>query len=235
MIKFLLPLLLALITGACGASVAAPSIQPEIEVKQEAAIEPTAKSSVEEATPEPTAIPVPTLPAVIYEPEKEENLADTSIVAANLGPLAALEDNLATGLPAPDLDIRALGNWTFNLSEQRGSYVLLYPTVVGCGDCVFTLAQLAAAYSEVGAEDLTVVIIDIFAGDIPEIWLEFVDQYSDMEFIWGVVNSTDFVIDYEIRSLGTILVVDPEGRLVYRRNYPLAEDEFRQLFDLLMG
>jgi len=231
-------LLIGFLAAACGARNVAPAVQPEIEVMREAATEKPAAiepSSTEQVTPERTAIPTATIPVAISVSEEVENTADASIVNANLGPLAALDDNLATGQPAPDLDISALGGLTFNLAAQRGSYVLLYPTVVGCGDCVFTLAQLAAAYPEVGAENLTVVIIDIFAGDIPEIWLEFVDQYADMGFIWGVVNSTDFVIDYEIRSLGTILVVDPEGRLVYRRNYPLAEDEFRQLFDLLIG
>ena len=237
--RMLLPLVVGLFTAACGARITEPTVQPETEVKQEASIaSPTAAgpSSIERVVPLPTSIPIPTLPALISEPDEEEkSSAEASIVMADLGPLAALEDNLATGQPAPDLDIYALGDWTFNLSAQRGNYVLLYPTIVGCGDCVFTLAQLAAAYPEAGAENLKVVIIDLFPEDIPEIWLEFVDLYPDLGFIWGVVTSTDFVIDYEIRSLGTILVVDPEGRLVFRRNYPLAEDEFRQLFDLLIG
>ena len=233
--RFLLLTLVALFAAACGAVLGESPTELVVEAQQEAAFTDPAAAKPEEMVPQPTAILIPTLPALVSSSEDDQEIAELPFVGADLGPLAAMEDNLATGQTAADFDVRALGGSTFNLSAQRGSYVLLYPTVVGCGDCVFTLSQLAAAYPEAGAENLKVVIIDLFPEDVPEIWLEFVDLYSDLGFIWSVVNTTDFVIDYEIRSLGTVLVVDPQGKLVYRRNYPLVEDEFRQLFDLLKG
>ncbi len=180
----------------------------------------------------PTPVPIPTLPdpVVVYdEPEAPED----PVVTADIGVFATMPDNIATGQAAPDFDVRALENRVFTLSASRGSYVLIFPTVIGCGDCVFTMGQLAAAYSDYQDANLKLVLLNIYPEDVPETWGEYVDLYPELNGIWAVINGIDFVVDYEVRSLGTILLIDPDGRLVYRRNYPLGEEEFRQLFSLI--
>lgn len=179
----------------------------------------------------PTPVPNATQPVpgfIFDEPEKPED----SAVLAEIGVFAEMRDNLANGDLAPDFEVRAIGNSTFSLSSQLGSYVLVVPTAIGCGECVFTMNQLAAAYPDYRDKNLQLVLINMYPEDVPESWDAYVAAYPDLGAVWGVVSSVNFVMDYDIRSLGTILLVDPEGKLVFRSNFPLIEEELRQLLDL---
>ncbi len=236
---------LLLLATACGSrsqpiadSAVQVEAQPEgedqaTEVSQTEPVSASVPTSIPDAAVlSPTPVPIPTLPApvVVYdEPEAPEDPA----AAADIGVFAAMPDNIATGQAAPDFDVRALENRIFTLSASRGSYVLVFPTVIGCGDCVFTMGQLAAAYADYRGANLKLVLLNIYPEDVPETWGEYIDLYPDLDAIWAVVDGIDFVVDYKVRSLGTILLIDPDGRLVYRRNYPLGEEEFRQLFSLI--
>ena len=208
---------------------------PAAEVSQTERVSASVPTTIpDETLLNPTPIPIPTLPApvVVYD---EPEVPEDPVVTADIGVFATMPDNIATGQVAPDFNVRALGDRTFTLAASRGSYVLVFPTVIGCGDCVVTMGQLAAAYSDFRGANLKLVLLNIYPEDVPETWGEYIDLYPDLDAIWGVIDGIDFVVDYEIRSLGTILLIDPDGRLVYRRNYPLGEEEFRQLFSLLTG
>lgn len=198
---------------------------------------PTAPSEVQPPAPtaSPTTLPTaaPTRPPTATPPPPTAT-PDPALAQA-LGPFAGLFDNQATGAPAPDFSARVLGGWTFVLSAQRGSWVLVIPTVVGCGDCVFTMQELAQAYPEFQGRGLQVVLLNLYPQDVPESWNFFVDLYPEQDFLWAVVDSPDFVVDYNIQTLGTSLLIDPEGRLVFRQEYPLLADEFRQLFALALA
>lgn len=225
--------------AACGSR-----LQP-IDLPDDAASQPKAPQSEDPSGAEnlavsaPTAmpnlsttpVPIPTLPpsAVVYDEP-----APTA-TAADVGIFATMPENIATGQLAPDFNARALDGQTFTLSASRGTYVLIFPTVIGCGDCVFTMGQLAAAYSDFQGPNLQLVLLNLYPEDVPETWSEYIDLYPHLDAVWSVVDGVDFVVDYEVRSLGTILLVDPQGTLVYRRNYPLVEEEFRQLFSLITG
>ncbi len=238
-------LVLLLMATACGSRfqpIADPEVQvqaPPEEEYQASEVSQAGNVPAGEPTPipdetllNPTPIPIPTLPpplVVSDEPEAPED----PVVAADIGVFATMPDNIATGQAAPDFDVRALGNSMWALGASRGSYVLVFPTVIGCGDCVVTMGQLAAAYSDYQDANLKLVLLNIYPEDVPETWGEYVDLYPDLDAIWAVIDGIDFVVDYEIRSLGTILLIDPDGRLVYRRNYALGEEEFRQLFSLM--
>lgn len=152
----------------------------------------------------------------------------TAIIIASF---ADYPGNVANGEAAPNFTAKVMGG-TFTLSEQRGSFVLLFPTIVGCGDCLFTTEELSAAYPDYRGRGIKVVILNLYPGDTPESWGPFADYIGEPEFIWGIVESTDFVVDYNIATLGTILFIDPDGKLVFRSDYPVVVDGFRDLFDL---
>jgi hypothetical protein len=153
-------------------------------------------------------------------------------VLASVTTFADLPGNLAKGEAAPDFTARLIGGGAFTLSDQSGAPVLLFPTVVGCGDCLFTMEEIASVYPDYRGRGLKVVILDLFPEDSPEFWTDFADYLGEPEFIWGVVESTDFAVNYNITSLGTVMLVDPEGRLVFRSEYPVFAYGYRQLFDL---
>ncbi len=236
---------LAIVLSACTPQPVAftPTAPPPTIAPTPTALPPTVVPSPTPPpqTPEPTAVPSPTPPPPTPEPTAVPTVVPTvEILPPTVGPnptvsVASFADfpgNVATGKAAPDFTARVLGGSTFTLSEQRSAPVLLFPTVVGCGDCIFVMQEITAAYPDYRGRGLKVVILNLYPEDVPETWQPFADYFAEPEFIWGVVNSTDFVVGYNIQSLGTTLLVDPDGKLVFRREYPLFADEFRQLFDL---
>lgn len=124
---------------------------------------------------------------------------------------------------------------TVSLTSLRGRYVLLVPTVVGCGDCVFTMTELAQAYPPPDDTPLDIVILNLFPKDVPESWQGFAETYPEMDVIWAVVNNDRFPIDYDLKTLGTTFVINPEGYIVYRRDHPLWADEFTRLFEVVQA
>ncbi len=215
------------------------SIDESVEAQDATAADDAAAQNLAAETSPP---PDPTSPAFEPAPEPTSAPVQQQLISSDqaselaafpeIGVFAEMRDNLARGEPAPDFDARALGNSTFNLSAQSGSYVLVVPTAIGCGECVFTMDQLAAAFPDYGDQNLKLILLNMYPEDVPESWNAYAEAFPDLDAIWGVVSSIDFVVDYNIRSLGTILLVDPEGKLVFRSNYPLIEDELRQLFTL---
>ena len=211
--------------------------QPEVEGQAlevspaESGFSGSPSSTPDEIVLSPTPVPVAPQPVPDFVGQEVEEPADPAVLA-EIGVFAEMRDNLASGDLAPDFEVRAIGNWTFSLSAQRGSYVLVVPTAIGCGECVFTMNQLAAAYPDYRDKNLQLVLINMYPEDEPKSWDAYVEAYPDLGAVWGVVSSVNFVVDYDIRSLGTILLVDPEGKLVFRSDFPLIEEELRQLFDL---
>jgi hypothetical protein len=183
------------------------------------------------STRTPTATPLsPTLeptaaPAVEVEPAGAGPTAPASSFADMPG-------NQARGEPAPDFTARVLGGGTFTLSAQRGSYVLILPTIIGCGECLFSLSEISAAYPDYRGQGVQAVILNLDVQDMPESWQEYAEYFAEPEFIWGAVDSQDFLVDYNIRTLGTKVLIDPDGRMVYWNEYPLLAEGFAQLFDL---
>ena len=235
------PLAVALLAAACSSRLQSipESIDEPVEAGSAKAADGVVAQDLATETsppPEPTSSPVevPIEPTLVPTQEQEfsADQAPEPAVLAELGVFAEMRDNLASGEPAPDFDARAMGNSVFSLAAQRGSYVLVVPTAIGCGDCVFTMNQLAAAYPDFRDTNLKLVLLNMYPEDVPESWEGYAEAFPELGAIWGVVSSVDFVVDYDIRSLGTILLVDPEGKLVFRSDRPLIEDELRQLFGL---
>ena len=234
-------LVVALLAAACSSRLQSipESIDEPVEAESGSAAEAAPAQDLATETsppPEPTSAPIEVSIEPTLVPAQEQVIsadqATEPAAPAAIGIFAEMRDNLASGEQAPDFEIRALGNSTFSLSAQRGAYVLVVPTAIGCGECVFTMNQLAAAYPDYRDSNLKLVLINMYPDDVPESWDAYVEAYPELGAIWGVVSSVDFVVDYDIRSLGTILLVDPEGKLVFRSDRPLIEDELHQLFGL---
>lgn len=209
-------------------------VETGLDPSSESVAAPLTDSVIEEAIVDalPTPPPIGPLPTSPFDGLNEPTLENPD--TQNLiGAFASLSDNTATGVLAADFSANMLGEWTFTLAAQRGSFVLIYPTVIGCADCVFTMDQIAQAYPEFQDSDILVVMLNLYPDDVAERWQSFIDLYPGLDFQWGVVDSLEFVINYDLYSLGTVLLINPDGNLVFQNKYPLTADQFRQLFTLV--
>ncbi|MFQ5408961.1 MAG: hypothetical protein ACE5FI_11160 [Anaerolineales bacterium] len=189
------------------------------------------------AVSEPTEAVTPAVVAPTATAEALPAMEDSPAGSAQGAALSAFADfpgNLAQGEPAPDFEARVMGGAPFVLSAQDG-YVLLIPTVVGCADCLFNMQEISTAYPDYRESNIAVVLLNLYPDDEPDSWQQYAELIPESAFLWAVVNSTDFFTDYNIQTLGTTLLISPEQRVVFRSEYPVFADGFRQVFDLALA
>ncbi len=220
--KRLLFLILALLVSACGSASesGAATEEPLSTIVLPNQIE------TERITPTPLPTAQATLAITTFE-TTESNGFDLEAITS----FALVPGNRAAGEPAPDFTARLLGGGTFTLSKELGTYWLILPTALGCGECAYSLYLLGNAQPENPAS-LNILVLDIYQPDLPEYWQSYAEAINKPNYRWAVVDTPTFMEDYDIYGLGTFLVVDPEGKLVFQTDSPPPLELLRHLFTL---
>lgn len=176
----------------------------------------------------PTTFPTDTAVPAITIPPTQTAVPTLTATPQPIG-FAALPNNIAAGETAVDFPINTIGGKTIALSGLRGNPVLLLPTVPGCGECMLNLNILDAVYPEFRGQGIQIILLDLYPDNSPGYWEFLANQFPEADYIWGVAASDSFVIDYDITTLGTILLLDPAGNIVFRSEKLIPRDEFHQL------
>ena len=121
---------------------------------------------------------------------------------------------------------------TFHLSDRRGHYLLLLPTTPGCGPCMANLAILEDVYPDYRGQGVAVIFLDIYPQEQPGFWETISREFSDSGYTWAAVGSENFVLEYDIKTLGTIILVNPQGNVVFRSNEVIRPETYRHLLEL---
>lgn len=145
---------------------------------------------------------------------------------------AEFPGNLATGEAAKDFTVNLLGGGQFSLSDQGENYLLVFPTIISCGDCVFGITQISIANEAFLDSGLKILILDLWIDDDVSNWDYFADLVNQPNFLWGVVTSESYAIDYNVLGLGTIFLIDPAQQIVFRSDHPLPAWQLEELFTL---
>lgn len=140
--------------------------------------------------------------------------------------------NRATGQPAADFTARLLGGGTFVLSKELGKYLLVLPTSFGCGECTYSLYLLSEEAKPQNPDSMNILILDIYIPDLPEYWQSYADAINQPNYRWAVLDTPTFLEDYDVYGLGTFLVIDPDGKLVFHSDVPPPPEVIRHLFTL---
>lgn len=182
-------------------------------------------------TTEPGLIPKPTTAPArpIFAPPTPDEIPLDAVTS-----FVDFPGNKAKGETAPDFSAHLLGGDTFTLSEWRDTYLLVLPTVVGCGPCMANLEEITQIYPAYQDTNLDVLILDIYAPDSQDVWQFYADLFPEVGFLWGVVDSMDFVMDYNLTSLGDVVLISPEREILFWSRHILRAKEYRALIDLIV-
>ena len=155
------------------------------------------------------------------------------------GALAALGHELnpvAAPYPAPDFTLEDMDGEPHTLSALRGKVVVLNFWASWCGPCREELPSLEALYQAL--KDKGLVVLGINEWESPDHVFSYMGQLAvEPSFPILFDRESKVAERYGIRGLPTTLVVDRQGRVVYRaiggRNFD--HPKVRALFERLLG
>ncbi len=124
-----------------------------------------------------------------------------------------------TAPQAPDFTVPTLEGGTFSLAEHRGRPVLLYFMADGCVSCLPEAEALARLHEEVG-DRVTIVALDLDPGATPSALARFRALAGNGAYVWAFDREARVAQAYAVRTLDTTILIDPEGRIVYRDAVP---------------
>jgi cytochrome c biogenesis protein CcmG, thiol:disulfide interchange protein DsbE len=113
----------------------------------------------------------------------------------------------AVGLTAPDFELATLDGGTVQLSDLRGTPVVLNFWATWCGPCRRELPSLQTAAESYAGR---VVILGIDQGEAPEVVQTYVDELG---LTFPIPMDTDMAVGarYNVRGLPTTYFVDAQG------------------------
>jgi thiol-disulfide isomerase/thioredoxin len=129
------------------------------------------------------------------------------------------ETGITVGSKAEEISLVGLNGESFVLSEYRGEVVVLEFMTTWCGVCKGQHNELASFHEEAG---------DVFVASIevdPSLQEEtFKSWATTVGFDWFVGHSPGAGRTYKVSGVPTVIVVDKEGIIRYRKHYTSSGD-----------
>ena len=128
------------------------------------------------------------------------------------------------GEPAPDLEAVALDGGEVSLAALRGRPVLLNLWATWCIPCIAEMPELVALHERFSPEGLMMVGLNLDQADAAERVRAFVAERQLPFAVWldpemGAYGAL------RVKGLPVTLVVDREGRIVWRRDGTIEADD----------
>jgi len=142
----------------------------------------------------------------------------------------------SVGSVAPDFRIKTTswsGGQEFVLSQQRGKPVAIYAVASWCFTCIPEAKAWANIYREAG-DKITVLIASVDPNDNDDSLLRFKEAANGGDHLWAVDNDGDLVRAFNIRTLDTTVIIDAEGKEVFRDGVPTSEGKLREVLAKLL-
>jgi len=135
------------------------------------------------------------------------------------------------GSPAPDFELRDLHNRPVKLSSLRGKPVLLVFWATWCGPCRREMPLLIQVHHRYSPRGLRVLAVAVNARQDLEKVNQFAeDQGLPFTVLWDKEGKVGD--EYKVTAIPTNVLLDGEGRVVYRTN-SLNQALLRRLEGLL--
>ncbi len=134
---------------------------------------------------------------------------------------------------ASDFTLVDLEGTSFSLSDYQGKVVIIDFMATWCGPCKTQVPHLGVIWEKY-QDDIVIISIDIDPNETPETLQEFSYQFPYATWIWPT-DIENLGYEYSIYTLPTIIIVDQEGYISFRRpgvtTSPILIEEIEQLLD----
>ncbi|MFQ5401757.1 MAG: TlpA family protein disulfide reductase [Anaerolineae bacterium] len=123
------------------------------------------------------------------------------------------------GQIAPDFTVPTLDNGSFTLSEHAGKPAIIFFMAYWCGTCLPEARALTQLQQEYG-DQLVVIALDVDPSSSPEALNQFKMAADNGAYVWAFDTDQQVAAAYEVQALDTTLVLDGNGRILYRDAAP---------------
>lgn len=152
------------------------------------------------------------------------------VVAGSGGSGGSGGGSSGTGGLAPDFSIKTTswsGGQDFVLSQQRGKPVALYFVAWWCFTCIPEAQAWGNIYREAG-DKVEILIIDVWPDSDEEKLSQFKEVAQGGDHLWAIDKDFAAVNALGVRSLDTTIIIDAEGKIVYKDGVPTSEGKLRE-------
>ncbi len=132
---------------------------------------------------------------------------------------------------APDFTIPTLTGGAFHLASQRGHVVVLYFMSTICVACVRGSYFVATSMQDANRPTAEALAIDMNPGDTANDVKSFEQSASipaNASLTWAFDENQQVASHYGVLALGTVFVVDAQGRIVYESDGTVAPGQLVQ-------
>jgi len=130
------------------------------------------------------------------------------------------------GQVASDFTVPTLDGAKFTLSEQHGKPTIVYFTAYWCSSCIPKAQELGQLYQEYNGR-VNIIALDIDPTSTPELLDRFKQAAGNGAFVWAFDSDSKVATAYRVTSTGTTIIIDNEGRIVYRGGFPTSYDALK--------
>lgn len=136
---------------------------------------------------------------------------------------------VTVGKFAQDFSFKTIEGETIKLSDFRGKYVLFAFMSPSCGTCLFEAGNVQKAQEE---KELVVIQININPWSSNEDLIKVRDNFGSKDWLLALDNNLEIANLYNVKSFDTTLVLDPQGKIIYRDDgWPIQTETIRDLLE----
>ena len=134
---------------------------------------------------------------------------------------------------APDFSVRTMDGSTFHLAERGGNVNLLFFTAEGCVTCVRVLPVLTRIQQEYGAKGVDILVLNVVPGGSEQGFLKYMKAYGGGDYHYATDTGVKVAQAYQVQFLGTLVAVDPKGRIAAIWGEAVSYDQLKNAIDQL--
>lgn len=123
---------------------------------------------------------------------------------------------------------------TFDLSQERGSIVVVYFMAAWCFTCIpesQALAQIDANYADAGVR---VLILDVEQTEDEDDLATFRENAGNGQHLWAMDRDFEVAQALGVNILDATVVIDQRGRIAYRDGVPTSYETLAAVIEALL-
>jgi len=130
---------------------------------------------------------------------------------------------------APDFALTDIDGKPLSLKDFKGKVVVLDIFQIQCPACTWEITELKKVQAKYSSNDVEIISVSVYPYDTVQLLREY---RADHEITWRIALDEDGVIytKYTIQSTPTIIIIDEEGFIRFRRDRSVSAE---QLYDVI--